>query len=103
VVCGEALPPPPSALSAANLMYGVKEGLGLMPWIRIEGDVRRAYEPTIAYSRENASRLNAEEAERVKNAATAIYPSYRWKVVSTNDGINCYVVEGTIPQSIVYA
>jgi hypothetical protein len=71
-----------------------------MPWIWVDGNVRRAYEPLIVYNSRKATRLSREDAGSVKNAVDAAYPNYVWTVVQTK-GLDSYLVMGTYPQSIV--
>jgi hypothetical protein len=65
-----------------------------MPWIKIEGDINKAYKPFIVLSSEEATRLSEADAQQVTRSASDEYPNYRWKSVRIMGFEDC-IVEGS--------
>jgi hypothetical protein len=71
-----------------------------MPWIQVEGDIKRAYRTLIVFSSEQATRMGQEDAENVKGVAQIAHPNYVWNLVRVM-GFDSYVIEGTYPRPTI--
>lgn len=62
-------------------------------WIKIEGDINKAYRPFLVLSSEDATRLSEANAQQVTRSATDEYPKYLWRSVRMMGFDEC-IVEG---------
>jgi len=65
------------------------------PWIRVEGDINKAYKPILVWSSEEATRLSEHDGQQVTRSATDEYPDYAWRHVPIMGFPDFYIVEGS--------